>query len=282
MKLTLPTADIYIPDGLPVEEALARTTHLAVGAHQDDLEIMAFDGILKCFEREDAWFTGIVLTNGGGSPRDGAFKDTTDEEMQGIRRQEQRKAADIGKYGAMIQLDFPSAVVKNDLQTGPQDDLVSILEIAQPEVAYTHNPADKHDTHVAAFLRALAALRSLPRDTRPAEVYGCEVWRDLDWLPDEYKIAFDVSAQPELQSALLEVFDSQISGGKRYDLATLGRRRANATYFSSHGTDTATSMIYAMDLTPLAKDAGLDIKQYVQGHIERFAQKVEETLDKLQ
>jgi LmbE family N-acetylglucosaminyl deacetylase len=280
MKLTLPTADIYIPDGLPVEEALARTTHLAVGAHQDDLEIMAFDGILKCFEREDAWFTGVALTNGGGSPRDGAFKDTTDEEMQGIRRQEQRKAADIGKYGAMIQLDFPSAVVKNDLQTGPQDDLVSILEIAQPEVAYTHNPADKHDTHVAAFLRALAALRSLPRDTRPAEVYGCEVWRDLDWLPDEYKIAFDVSAQPELQSALLEVFDSQISGGKRYDLATLGRRRANATYFSSHGTDTATSMIYAMDLTPLAKDAGLDVKQYVQGHIERFAQKVEETLDR--
>jgi LmbE family N-acetylglucosaminyl deacetylase len=172
-------------------------------------------------------------------------------------------------------------VVKNDLQTGPQDDLVSILEIAQPEVAYTHNPADKHDTHVAAFLRALAALRSLPRDTRPAEVYGCEVWRDLDWLPDEYKIAFDVSAQPELQSALLEVFDSQISGGKRYDLATLGRRRANATYFSSHGTDTATSMIYAMDLTPLAKDVGLDVKQYVQGHIERFGEKVEETLDKL-
>ena len=281
MSIIQPNADVYIPDSVAFEEALARTTHLAVGAHQDDLEIMAFDGILKCFEREDAWFTGVVLTNGGGSPRDGVFQDTTDEEMQGIRRQEQRKAADIGKYGAMIQLDFPSAVVKNDLQTGPQDDLVSILEIAQPEVAYTHNPADKHDTHVAAFLRALAALRSLPRDIRPSEVYGCEVWRDLDWLPDEYKIAFDVSAQPELQSALLEVFDSQISGGKRYDLATLGRRRANATYFSSHGTDAATSMIYAMDLTPLAKDAGLDIKQYVQGHIERFAQKVEEMLDKL-
>jgi len=97
MKLTLPTADMYIPDGLPVEEALARTTHLAVGAHQDDLEIMAFDGILKCFEREDAWFTGVVLTNGGGSPRDGAFKDTTDEEMQGIRRQEQRKAASAAR-----------------------------------------------------------------------------------------------------------------------------------------------------------------------------------------
>ena len=90
-----------------------------------------------------------------------------------------------------------------------------------------------------------------------------------------------MSDRPELQAALVEVFESQISGGKRYDLATLGRRRANATYFASHGTDTATSMIYAMDLMPLVKDAHLDIKMYVQGHIERFWEKVEDTLDKL-
>lgn len=281
MSIIQPNADVYIPDGVAFEEALQRTTHLAVGAHQDDLEIMAFDGILKCFEQENMWFTGIVLTNGGGSPRDGDFKDTTDEEMQEIRRQEQKKAADIGKYGALIQLDYPSSVVKNDIQTGPVDDLEAIIELAKPEVVYLHNPADKHETHVASFLRALAAIRNLPRDMRPDEAYSCEVWRDLDWLPDEYKIAFDVSAQPELQIALLEVFESQISGGKRYDLATLGRRRANATYYASHGTDTATSMIYAMDLMPLVKDAGLDIKLYVQGHIERFGEKVEDTLDRL-
>jgi len=38
-----------------------------------------------------------------------------------------------------------------------------------------------------------------------------------------------------LQFALLGVFESQIAGGKRYDLALMGRRRANATYFESHG-----------------------------------------------
>ncbi len=281
MSIIQPNADVYIPDGVEFEEALKRTTHLAVGAHQDDLEIMAFDGILKCFEQENRWFTGIVLTNGGGSPRDGAFKDTTDEEMQDIRRKEQKKAADIGKYGALAQLDYPSSVVKDDQQAGPVDDLEALIELAQPEVVYLHNPADKHETHVASFQRALAAIRNLPRDARPYEAYGCEVWRDLDWLPDEYKIAFDVSDQPELQAALVEVFESQISGGKRYDLATLGRRRANATYYASHGTDTATSMIYAMDLLPLVKDPGLDIKMYVQGHIERFWEKVEDTLDKL-
>ena len=51
--------------------------------------------------------------------------------------------------------------------------------------------------------------------------------------------------------SLLGVFDSQVCGGKRYDLATMGRRRANATYLASHGVDESTSLIFGMDLTPL-------------------------------
>ena len=41
MKFHLDTAEIYIPDGMPAEQALARTTHLCLAAHQDDIEIMA-------------------------------------------------------------------------------------------------------------------------------------------------------------------------------------------------------------------------------------------------
>jgi len=43
MLLRKEAAQIFIPDGSPVKEALSRTTHLAFGAHQDDLEIMAID-----------------------------------------------------------------------------------------------------------------------------------------------------------------------------------------------------------------------------------------------
>ena len=39
MQLHMPAAEIYIPDGVAASEALTRTTHLAFGAHQDDLEI---------------------------------------------------------------------------------------------------------------------------------------------------------------------------------------------------------------------------------------------------
>ena len=60
----------------------------------------------------------------------------------------------------------------------------------------------------------------------------------------------DVSGHDHLAAAMNGVFDSQIAGGKRYDLATLGRRAANATFFESHATDTATQLIFGMDLTP--------------------------------
>jgi LmbE family N-acetylglucosaminyl deacetylase len=278
IRLRADHAETYVPDGLPLEEALARTTHLAVGAHQDDLEIMAIDGILECFHREDRWFTGIVVTDGAGSPRAGLYAGTSDEAMRAVRVKEQKKAADLGEYGALVQLGYPSAAARAAAGTGPVEDLLALIGAARPEVVYTHNLADKHPTHVAVALKTIAALRSLSAGARPRRVYGCEVWRSLDWMRDPDKIVFDTSARENLQMALMGVFDSQISGGKRYDLATMARRRANATYAESHGVDTASGMAYAMDLTPLIEDPTRDIPGYVQGFINRFAEDVAQAL----
>ncbi len=274
MRFKLANAQVFVPDGLPVDQALARTTHLAVAAHQDDIEIMAMDGILQCFQRADRWFAGVIVTNGAGSPRSDLYEHYTDAQMQAVRVKEQKKAAVVGEYGAQVLLDYPSAAVKDGRNNDPVDDLEQVFLAARPQVVYTHNLADKHPTHVGVSVKVIAALRRLPEDARPAKVYGCEVWRDLDWLLDEDKIAFDVSAQENLQAALLGVFDSQISGGKRYDLATMGRRRAHATYHASHATDVATGLTFAMDLTPLIADPALAIADYVQAFIDRFAQDV--------
>ncbi|MFP4396144.1 MAG: PIG-L deacetylase family protein [Anaerolineales bacterium] len=280
MKFHVETAEIFVPDGAPTSQALARTTHLAVGAHPDDVEILAIHGILACFRRADRWFTSVVLTDGAGAPRRGSYAETSDAEMQAIRRREQQKAAVVGEYGAQVLLDYPSAVVKNPQIPAPVEDLTAIFAATHPEVIYTHNLADKHDTHVSTALRVIAALRRLPATARPARVYGCEVWRDLDWLADEDKIALDCSSREHLQAALLAVFDSQISGGKRYDLATMGRRRANATYHAAHEVDAATHIVYAMDLTPLVADPDLEIQTYVQAHLRRFAEDVAARLAK--
>lgn len=281
MKLSLPTAQLYIPDNAPEAEALARTTHLAIGAHQDDLEIMAIDGILESFNQPDKWFTGVVMTNGAGSPRTGIYGDYSDEEMRAVRVQEQKKAAFVGNYAAQFLLDHPSSAIKDPANRAPVEDLVAILRATHPEIVYTHNPADKHDTHIGVMLKTLAAIRILPKKERPRKFYGCEVWRDLDWMLDEDKVAFDVSRYENMQMALVSVFDSQVSGGKRYDLATMGRRRANATYYASHATDMADLMAFAMDLTPLIENDDLDIEGYVRAHIERFAQDVSGRLSRL-
>jgi hypothetical protein len=134
---------------------------------------------------------------------------------------------------------------------------------------------------VAVFLRCLEALRSLPSEKRPRRVLGCEVWRDLDWLPDERKVALDASARPELAAELLKVFDSQIAGGKRYDLATLGRRAANATFHTSHAVDRATAVTWAMDLTPLVQNETLPPLDFTLKHVDGLRSDIETRLREL-
>src|SRR5947209_136837 len=102
MKFSLPEADVYVPDGGDADVALVRTTHLCVAAHQDDIEIMAYAGIAECFAREDRHFTGVVVTDGAGSPRSGRYAGFSDAEMQRVRREEQRQAADIGHYNLQL------------------------------------------------------------------------------------------------------------------------------------------------------------------------------------
>ena len=268
------SAELFIPDNTGVAEAIERTTHIAIAAHQDDIEIMAYHGILECFGLSDKWFMGVVVTNGAGSPRDDLYANYTDEQMQTIRRLEQKKSAVVGEFSAQALLDYSSSEVKSSSNPDVIDDIYNILMEAKPHIVYTHNLADKHDTHVSVALRTISAIRKMPANIRPTAVYGCEVWRGLDWMNDDDKVVFNVEAHENLANALLGVFDSQICGGKRYDLATMGRRRANATYHASHGTDESTSINFGMDLTPLIKDDSLDPKSYVSSFINHFADEV--------
>ncbi|MBI5690223.1 MAG: PIG-L family deacetylase [Verrucomicrobia bacterium] len=271
MKLSHPKADLYVPAGDSAPEAaLARVTHLCVAAHQDDIEIMAHAGISDCLDTPGKAFGGVVVTNGAGSPRTGAYAHMTDEEMQDVRRQEQRAAAKLGRYAIQLQLAHPSSVVKKAGDPGVAADLALIFGGCSAEVVYLHNPADKHDTHVAVMLRCLEAMRALPAGKRPRRVLGCEVWRDLDWVVDSDKVLLDAGRHPELAVELLKVFDSQVTGGKRYDLATMGRRMAHATYHTSHATDKVAGITWAMDLTPLITNPGLSVEEYTLGYLRRL------------
>lgn len=272
MKLNR-NAVVYSSDGTDIPQAAARTTHLAVAAHQDDIEFMAYSPIAECFQKPDLWFSGVVVGDGAGSPRSGAYAAYSDEEMKAVRALEQKKAAHVGGYSMQILLGHPSEQIKDAGDGEIESELYEILRAAKPKYVYIHNLADKHRTHVAAALKTIAALRRLKKEERPFKVYGCEVWRDLDWLCDADKVCLDCGGHPNLARALSGVFDSQIAGGKRYDLAAEGRRMANATFSESHACDAYTALNYAMDLTPLMEKE-TDIAEYLAGYIRRFEREV--------
>ena len=278
MKFSNHSASLFIPCDQPAEAALSRVTHLGIGAHQDDLEFMAFHGIEACYRQNDKWFGGVTCTNGAGSSRTGLYKDYSDEEMCEVRRREQEQAAVVGEYAAMVQLDYPSSAMKDRSNAAPVEDLLAIVEATRPDVIYTHNLADKHATHVAVAAAVLKALRSLPPGARPGKVLGCEVWRGLDWMLDSDKSLLDVSGRPNLAAAIGGIFDSQIAGGKRYDLAVAGRRLSNATFLDSHSVDDAEQLWFAMDLTPLVEDPGLDPVEFTTTFIRRFEEDVRDSL----
>jgi len=280
MKLAFsqPRAEVFIPDGVAESDALLRVKRMVVGAHQDDVEFMGFPLILSSYSSSDPSFGAVVMSNGAGSPRSGVYADFTDEQMQGIRLNEQRLAAQVGNYAAMVQLRFTSKALRDPANEQPSDELAAVLRATRPEVVMTHNLADKHNTHVGTALNVIRAIRKLSPEMRPAQLLGGEIWRSLDWVSDNEKVRLDSAGRDALAAALMGVFDSQIAGGKRYDLATFGRRRANATYGDPHAVDDFEQVAYAIDMTPLIQDDTLSPEAFIMGFISRFQTEIVDTL----
>jgi len=279
MKFHNKAAEIFIPSVADEQKALSQTTHLCIAAHHDDLEIMAYGPIAECYGSSDKHFSGVVVTDGGGSPRSGVFADYTDEDMKIIRAGEQKQAASIGRYSAQVLLAYPSGGVKDPNNSILVEELKNIILACSPDVLYTHNLADKHDTHIGVVLQVIRALKEVSSDKRPKKIIAMEVWRALDWLCDGDKVMLDTGAYPNVSAALVGVFDSQISGGKRYDLAIKGRWLANATFFDSHSVDSFEYASLGMDITDLI-NSDTDPAQFISLYIDRFKSDVMERIAK--
>lgn len=267
-------ASIYIPDG--AAGGISRTTDLCIAAHADDVEIMCYGAIAACYDHDTRCFSSVTVTDGAGSPRVGAYAAMSDEEMTRVRAAEQQRAADLGRYAASVQLGFPSAAVKARDDTVTSE-LAHLLLAARADTVYIHNLFDKHDTHVATALAAIDALRRVKDVYRAKRVYMLEVWRSLDWLCDGDKTLFDTAPHPTLAQEILAVYESQIAGGKRYDLAALGRRLANATFFESHETDTTESLSYGLEATDFVY-SDRPAAAFADEYIDRFRTEVHERL----
>ncbi|RZS32445.1 LmbE family N-acetylglucosaminyl deacetylase [Herbihabitans rhizosphaerae] len=169
---------------------------LAVGAHPDDLEILAA-GSLALYARDGHRVTMCVLTKG-----DLGSDTHTRAETAAIRRAEAEESAAV--IGAdFFCLDQPDGFLFDgpDVRTR----LVDVMRSAKPDVVITHHPDDYHPDHRAASrivlncrqlgLCGLVETANEPTDTIPGVLY-------MDTLTG-------IGFQPELWVDITETIDTK-------------------------------------------------------------------------
>ncbi len=291
MDILLPRAqnqampiNVFVPlqssQGTPVDalELLCKTTRLGIGGHPDDNEIMAHSGIAACYQQSTERFTSVVITDGAGGTRGGAYAHLSDSELTHLRELELKKAATLGDFLALINLNYTSDDVRTKKQEKVRSDLVQILQATRPQVVYIHNLFDDHDTHQAAAIRAIEAMRLLPATSMPGRVYGCEVTGSLDWYRE--KVRLDDTAHPELARKLLNIFDSQSENGRSYPYATICRRESNAI-FDRDNKKGPRAITYAMDLTMLIHHPEVQLDEFARQTGRAFGELKGDAIKKL-
>ncbi len=268
---------IYVPKNANK----GKVKYMCIAAHPDDVEIMAYHGILRGYRSKKYSFVAVVSADGANSARKGPYKDYTNDMMKETRIKEQEAAGEAGHYNQVIMLNYSSDELKDKNNTDPVEDYYNIIKELKPKTIYTHSLLDRHQTHLAVAIKVLLALRKLNKEDRPKLVLGCEVWRDLDWVNDDMKVFLDVSGKPKLARRVLNVYKSQIIGGKRYDKAVMGRRKGHATFSSSHKVDKSKFMSYAINMTKLMKKPKIDIKEWTLNFIDEFYKTVSNQFDEL-
>ena len=238
------------------------TNLLAIAAHHDDIEVMAMDGILKAYGSKKYDFYACVLGDGANCIKSGKYADVSDKEMMEARNQEQTRASQIGEYEKLVMLKHSQEELENDEKGKIGKELRELILDVKPDIIYTHNIFDKNPAHRITCKRVIDAILSLDEDDRPRLVYGCELFRSLDWLPDKYKVVFDLSENKELQSRLIGVYDTKIEQFKNYNKAIVGRKMAHAAFGSSVGDGDEDKLIwYGINLTPVVAK-NIDLKDY--------------------
>ncbi len=267
MKNLNQRASCYDPRDDSSTSAIQKTAFLGIGAHQDDLEFMCFDAILKGLNGDG--FSALILSDGSGSARNHSHQNLSPQEFSQLRNEEQKNAAKLASYKQLIQLNHPSSVIK-ERNASLIAEISDIIQASSPQVIYTHNPFDKHLSHVATLECVVSAILELAPQDRPKKLIGCEVWRSLDWLPQKRKLIFEIDAEAQIRDQLLECFPSQSGESKNYSKAVQGRRICNATFLDSYNKDQFLQVEYAIDLSEVISQKPVSLHNFSNRVLEEF------------
>lgn len=150
-------AEIYVP----FTAKSGKEKIMCVGAHPDDVEFMALEGIIKSYYG-DAEFYAVVVTDGAGSARNGRFSKISNAELVKIRAQEQKQAAILGRYFKLFMLNYTSEQVRE--KSSLSSDLAEIINEVKPRVIYAHSVLDRHPTHLAVARDTVTAVRNAAQE----------------------------------------------------------------------------------------------------------------------
>ncbi len=240
----------------------ATTNLLAIASHHDDIELMAMDGVLKAYGSKKYAFYACVVGDASNCNKIGKYADCSDKELMETRNQEQARASQIGEYEDLILLKKSQSDIEDLDNTTIVKELQKIILDINPDVVYTHNIFDRNLSHVRLALKVIEAILALPEESRPRLLYGCEIFRSLDWLPERYRVNFDISDNKEIQSRLIGVYDTMAEHSQNFAKAVVGRKLSNATFLGDKMGEEDKMLWFGLNLTPVISK-GIPLKDYV-------------------
>ncbi len=292
-KLFIPAGfDFYDPEVMGLDEkfdlkngrhvqalqrVLQHATDVSVGAHQDDVEIMAGPMMLDTVKAPNKQWLSVIVTDGAASKSvlNGCATELSPKQLTDMRQLEQRKAAKLAN-APVIQLKYPSATVNGHMGVGKKNEAayaLGTLFAATPNVerVFGHNPLDKHPTHIAVFAAQTAALRAA-KPPKLEKAYGMEVWGGLTGLPESMLSVFEVGNDHLVKlQQIIEVFQSQILGqGRDYATGTIARIRGHGAYVSSpHLPNPPAGMVIGIDVTDFTRGQSHDMGGLAESLLQR-------------
>jgi LmbE family N-acetylglucosaminyl deacetylase len=188
---------------------------VAIGAHQDDIEVSCLGTLILYREHRHASVTHVTISNGelGGQGRPG----TPPAEIAATRAAEAKAVADA--IGARyVCLQQPDMYVRDTDEV--RDRLVDVIREARADIVLAPPPTDYHLDHIAvsrlAFHATLAAsVRSLVTDKpalpRTPALYYVDTVAGLDWEPSVY---VDITRVFERKCSLIALHVSQMQAAR--------------------------------------------------------------------
>lgn len=239
---------------------------VAIGAHPDDVELMALPEIAAALERR-CTLHAVVCCDGAAGDGERSVID--------VRRSEARAAAAIGGFDLTL-LERESSDVRGAGFGDLVEELRTLVAGGDADVVLTHAPTDRHPTHVAVCAAVVEALRAVPTERRPARLFGREVWGSLDWLGAD-AVRRDIGQLSDLLHRLLGAHQSQLAM-RPFDAAARGRAVANAVFFDPREPFEAGGELLALDLTPAIEDGGPSLRALVEMALQRHSARVDAAL----